>query len=707
MAVLLLVLPFLVQEADAFTGTISPYSGITLPDLHDGVIPNNDEWGNAFLLNLDGKGACEWQFLGGTWLGNNVCRVNNLVIGPSEFWRIERGITLQTNNLVVYGNVQNFGTILIPESSNSLTIAGCHLIIDHGFLNFETKFCGATLTNHGTITNRGTLTLHDGANLVNHGYLLNQQKIFQTPIPVITNSIILQAFDPHKLKVSKITNHGLIDNVQAARIVTGNYQSGFLEVFFLTTFRNFISVDGPKMINHGVINNHGSIATNLPGVLQFLIFPSPVLVNSGTINNKEIGSISFVGSQFANCKSVINEGGLFFQSNSRIVNNDFPTFIDIPDWLTVEDILEDVVPVDCAGKKAILINWGDIFVQDNSKVIINDKATLVNMAGGEIHLQHQLAYLSNLQGGTLNNNGLIELKASRAEGARGSLVNIGILVNTDKIEISSNDRLSNHANPGAKGSGSNDVGGTIINTCGGTISGSVENGGSFIPIGTVKELPTCNVTWDGNSDGDGDNSNWHDPFNWRDEILPHPKAIVTIDGNAGVNSRVILDKPVLTLRTNVEPFDSFSETLTIAKGDKLEIASNGILDIRTINNSGEIKIFGTLLIQPKINIVASGKVIIIPATTVTNSGTILFHSNQVNNGVIENSGKIFNEAVFTNNGIVNNSGTLTNQKSGQIIGTGTITATIPRTHALDLVSAKDVVCIVKKSTTVASDSSLI
>ena len=49
------------------------------------------------------------------------------------------------------------------------------------------------------------------------------------------------------------------------------------------------------------------------------------------------------------------------------------------------------------------------------------------------------------------------------------------------------------------------------------------------------------IVWDGSSDGDGDNTSWHDPRNWDLDRVPNASDEVLID---------VADDPTVAISTN-------------------------------------------------------------------------------------------------------------------------------------------------------------
>ena len=157
------------------------------------------------------------------------------------------------------------------------------------------------------------------------------------------------------------------------------------------------------------------------------------------------------------------------------------------------------------------------------------------------------------------------------------------------------------------------------------------------------------VTWDGNNDGDGDNSSWSDPENWDGDTMPTGADFIDIGVGNPIDFVVHLDTD-FTLTTG---------QIIIADGDELVVDPTFELSITNTNPDppGAILIVGTGT----------------DSGTLTNSGTLIINQNSgvgITVGLdaeLVNSGTINIGNTGSGTGISINSGTFTNT------GTGTIT----------------------------------
>jgi len=53
--------------------------------------------------------------------------------------------------------------------------------------------------------------------------------------------------------------------------------------------------------------------------------------------------------------------------------------------------------------------------------------------------------------------------------------------------------------------------------------------------GFVPQAFALTITWDGNSDGDGDGISWSDPLNWNFNLVPESTDIIKIPSSSTVN----------------------------------------------------------------------------------------------------------------------------------------------------------------------------
>jgi len=99
---------------------------------------------------------------------------------------------------------------------------------------------------------------------------------------------------------------------------------------------------------------------------------------------------------------------------------------------------------------------------------------------------------------------------------------------------------------------------------------------------TLHVIPPT-ARWDGNSDGDGDNTSWHDPLNWSRDTLPSPSDDVVID---------MADDPVIVHSSGATQIKSLVSTEAIElRGGSLEI-----LNASTIEGDFAVSDSGALIV---------------------------------------------------------------------------------------------------------------
>jgi len=122
-------------------------------------------------------------------------------------------------------------------------------------------------------------------------------------------------------------------------------------------------------------------------------------------------------------------------------------------------------------------------------------------------------------------------------------------------------------------------------------------------------ITTGTVTWDGNSDGDGDNTSWDDPNNWDTDQVPGVGdiAVISMDGTYTVTlggdvavKGIILGAPG---NAGTQTLNIINNTLTLTDTGASQVEASGTLTLNNANISGagDVKNNGTVLIYNSVS----------------------------------------------------------------------------------------------------------
>ena len=197
--------------------------------------------------------------------------------------------------------------------------------------------------------------------------------------------------------------------------------------------------------------------------------------------------------------------------------------------------------------------------------------------------------------------------------------------------------------------------------------------------------------WDGNTDGDGDNTSWDDPLNWENDMVPIVNDTVHI-GESVTITGTITNIPARITIENVSTVD-FAISMDIGDGIEIQhsiivnmncalIFSGPTFNINPSSGKGGINIFGsstnasiTINSGTTVNIIDGNNGLNIANTsaTVTNNGTISIVTSK--NGINHKKGS------FINNGTIaltnTETGIKTTSADANFTNEGTITITTP------------------------------
>jgi len=152
------------------------------------------------------------------------------------------------------------------------------------------------------------------------------------------------------------------------------------------------------------------------------------------------------------------------------------------------------------------------------------------------------------------------------------------------------------------------------------------------------------ITWDGNSDDDGDGITWSDPLNWNLNRAPiNTDRIkigtdsVQLDVDFTVDNQIVIES---------------GATLTINSGIVFTISSSGDL-----SSNGDIINDGTILADGEFT--SDGNFINNNTLTTTNTSFVELLGTSINNSIIDANSQLITRGDFTNNGNITNTNQLT------------------------------------------------
>ncbi len=511
------------------------------------------------------------------------------------------------------GKILTLDSSLLSSSQKNISLQSNGSMLNNGTINGFDSYQVININSSSTFTNDGTI---NDISIGGRGTLTNNGTMNTVRIGFIAGDFI---------------NSGLIDNVDF-NLQIGTYatnQTGGvinIDLNLMTGGTRFLS--GTVFDNFGTITNPATITIN----------------NEGPFNN--FGTFHNLGAFINNCNVFTGTAGIFNNSGA-LTGNSITETCGIWDNDTGNGLWSD--PVNW-NSNTFPDLWGDIIISNYDGVDANvtiDEITKIHGRLGLLNANVTVAADTTFTGRLALKSSIVTANANIKVSDTLSLLDSELFIQNGKTLTNTNI-------------------GSILVTSNSTINnaGSIINNGEvkassctaeIINTGTISGNPFlffC-ITWDGDSDGDGDDSNWSDRFNWDTDTLPQSGDTIVISPSGG--GQVYLDTNfnlvgVLNIKGNGTVLDVNAGVILTLDSSFLSSSQKNI----TLENNGSMLNNGT------INGVDSYQVISInSSSTFTNDGTINDISiggrgTLTNNGTMNTVRIGFIAGDFINSGLIDN-----------------------------------------------------
>ncbi|HEX9677231.1 choice-of-anchor D domain-containing protein [Nitrososphaera sp.] len=399
------------------------------------------------------------------WDGNIAPADGDVIVIDGDVG-VDSVVHLDTNFTLTYG---------------SITInSGDELVIDPTYELILSNSGGTGITNSGTISNSGTITVVNSGiatiGITNSGTISNSGELSVENTGEISTGIVnegtLTNFDTLTVANSEISNYAILN----IGTIT-NENSGTLSV-------ENSSLSSTGILNEGTITNFGTITVlNSNGALGFNSVGSEGINNHGTITNSGELSVENTGE---GSTGITNSGTLTNSGTITVVNSDFSN-VGILNIGTITNENSGTLSVENSGPFTIgignagtLTNSGTITVLNSSDALgassigITNIGTITNSGTLTVSNSSDNALgIRNHDIGTITNSGTITVSNSDFNSL--GITNIGTLANSGDITVS---------NSGVSSFGIFNIG-TITNSGTITVSNSGSNSRGILNDGTL------------------------------------------------------------------------------------------------------------------------------------------------------------------------------------------------------------------------------
>lgn len=465
-----------------------------------------------------------------------------------------------TLNINSGGSISNFGSL---DNRGTLVIAA-----GGGITNSET---GSVSTDGGSqITINGVLTV--GGNFTNQGNIVNNG-VFSS-VGAFSNVGIFENQNDFDI------NNGMFSNTHgAAKLI--NSPTGYIDVNTNGILQNFGVLDNcgtlsntGEISNHKLLTNQMLFNNNNGGLLTNLFEVS----NNGTMNNNNnatlVNEFNFNNDGEFNNNGYFDNGAYLNNYPAGTFNNNIGGTINnqLGSELSNQNVFTNFGTIESVGD---LLNDGtftneNLIFANNNGSIINEGSFINNNTVQNIGL------VTNKAGGAIQNNGTFDILG-------GTVTNNGDFTNegrvTNELDLINN---QNFYNPGTVENGVR-----IFN------HGYFENSGYLLNIGDFDNTVTGNFSNSGaidNNDG-GIITNWGE-FNNTNEIFNNPCSSFINESSGILNNHWFTNKSLFWNYgvINGQPIMNMNGGVIITGATSTEVCES---ITASIDNNGQVLILGT------------------------------------------------------------------------------------------------------------------